>query len=193
MSGGHHQINHDDVIKWKHLPRYWPFVRGIHRCPVNSPYKGQWRGALMFSLICTRINGWVNNGEAGDFRRHRAHYDVTVPCSVRDEMRRVYTGSIYLLLRVIMNMVRQQYLLAGIGKCIARKLAACGATVIALSRTPADLKAIQAEVRSSSVCLCNVPIPMARWHCDAFCVTGPLWGESTGPLVTNGFSLTKDT
>ena len=43
---------HDDVIKWKHFPRYWPFVRGIHRSPVNSPHKGQWRGALMFSLIC---------------------------------------------------------------------------------------------------------------------------------------------
>ena len=42
------------------------------------PHKGQWRGALMFSLICTRINGWVNNGDAGDLRRHRAHYDVTV-------------------------------------------------------------------------------------------------------------------
>ena len=37
-----------------------------------------WRGALMFSLICTRINGWVNNGEAGDLRRYRAHYDVIV-------------------------------------------------------------------------------------------------------------------
>ena len=22
---------HDDVIKWNHFPRYWPFVRGIHR------------------------------------------------------------------------------------------------------------------------------------------------------------------
>ena len=32
----------------------------------------------MFSLVCVWINGWVNNGEAGDFRRHRAHYDVTV-------------------------------------------------------------------------------------------------------------------
>ena len=59
---------HDDVIKWKHFPR----------SPVNSPHKGQWRGALVFSLICTRINGWVNNVEAGDLRRHRAHYDVTV-------------------------------------------------------------------------------------------------------------------
>ena len=59
-------FTHDDVIKWKHFPRYWPFVRGIHRSPVNSPHKGQWRGALMFSLICARINGWVNNGEAGE-------------------------------------------------------------------------------------------------------------------------------
>ena len=69
---------HDDVIKWKHFPRYWPFVRGIHRSPVNSPHKGQWRGALMFSLICAQINGWINNGEAGDLRPNHAHYDVTV-------------------------------------------------------------------------------------------------------------------
>ena len=46
--------------------------------PVNSPHKGQWSGALMFPLICTRINGWVNNRETGDLRRHRGHYDVTV-------------------------------------------------------------------------------------------------------------------
>ena len=46
--------------------------------PVNSPHKGQWRGALMFSLICTWINAWVNNREAGDLRGHRAHYDVIV-------------------------------------------------------------------------------------------------------------------
>ena len=30
--------SHDDVIKWKHFPRYWPFVRGIPRSPVNSPH-----------------------------------------------------------------------------------------------------------------------------------------------------------
>ena len=71
-------VYHDDVIKWKHFPRYWPFVRGIHRSPVNPSHKGQWRGALMFSLICTRINGWVNNGEADGLRRQRVHYDVTV-------------------------------------------------------------------------------------------------------------------
>ena len=65
-------------MKWKHFPRYWPFVRGIHRWPVNSPHKGQWRTALMFSLICTGTNDWANNGDTGDLRRHRAHYDVTV-------------------------------------------------------------------------------------------------------------------
>ena len=69
---------HDDVIKWKHFPRYWPFVRGIHRSPVNSPHKGQWQGALIFTSICVRINGWVNNRDAGDLRRHRAHYDAIV-------------------------------------------------------------------------------------------------------------------
>ena len=69
---------HDDVIKWKHFPRYWPFVRGIQRSPVISPHKGQWRGALMFSLICAGINGSVNNREAGDLRCHRVHYDAIV-------------------------------------------------------------------------------------------------------------------
>ena len=73
-----HRILHDDVIKWKHFTRYWPFVRGIHQSPVKSPHKGQWRGALMFSLIYVWINGWVNNREAGDLRRYPAHYDVTV-------------------------------------------------------------------------------------------------------------------
>ena len=46
---------HDDVIKWKHFLRYCPFVRGIPRSPVNSPHKGQWRGALMISLNCAWI------------------------------------------------------------------------------------------------------------------------------------------
>ena len=55
-------VLHDHVIKWKRFLHYWPFVRGIHRSPVNSPQKCQWRGALMFSLICAWINGWVNNG-----------------------------------------------------------------------------------------------------------------------------------
>ena len=51
---------------------------GIHASPVDSPHKGQWRGALMFSLICAWTNDWANNRNAGDLRRYRARYDVTV-------------------------------------------------------------------------------------------------------------------
>ena len=71
------KISHDDVIKWTHFPRYWPFVRGIHRSPVNSPHKGQWRGGLMFSLICDWMINWVTNRD-GDLRRNQAHYDAIV-------------------------------------------------------------------------------------------------------------------
>ena len=66
---------HDDVIKWKHFPRYWHFVRGIHWSPVDSPHKGQWREALMFSLIWT--NSLTNTQTGGDLRRHHSYYDVT--------------------------------------------------------------------------------------------------------------------
>ena len=76
-------ITHDDIIKWKHFLRYWPFVWGIHWSPVNSPQKGQWHGTLMFSLVCAWINGWVNNPEAGDLRCYVVNYDVTVMCILR--------------------------------------------------------------------------------------------------------------
>ena len=61
----HTIVNYD--VKWKRFPHYWPFMRGI-----------KWRGASMFSLICTWANSWVNNRDDGDLRRHRVHYDVTV-------------------------------------------------------------------------------------------------------------------
>ena len=48
---------------------------GPRRIP---PYKGQWRGALMLSLICTWTNDWVNYWDAGDLQCHRTHYDITV-------------------------------------------------------------------------------------------------------------------
>ena len=81
------------AVAWKYLQPRWntwwrhpmetfsallAFVWGIHRSPVNSPHKGQWRGALMFSLICAWTNRWVNNRMAGDLRRHQSHYDVRV-------------------------------------------------------------------------------------------------------------------
>ena len=55
-----YQRLHDDVIRWKHFPRYRPFVRGIHRSPVDSPHKGQLRAALMGFFICAWTNGWIN-------------------------------------------------------------------------------------------------------------------------------------
>ena len=67
----------DDVIKWKHVPCNWPFVRGNPRSPVDSLHTGQWTGALMFSFLWARTNGWANNRDAGDLRRHRAHYHIT--------------------------------------------------------------------------------------------------------------------
>ena len=82
---GKQQI-HDDVIKWKHFPHDWPFVRGIRRSPEDFPHKRLWRGALMFFLICAWTNGGANNRDAGDLRRHRAYHDVTVmTCLTRDK------------------------------------------------------------------------------------------------------------
>ena len=69
---------HDDVIKRKHFPRYWSFARGIHRSPVNSQHKGQWRRALMFSLISAsnkRLSkqswGWWFETSSSPLWRHR--------------------------------------------------------------------------------------------------------------------------
>ena len=85
---------HDNVIKWKLLPCYWPFVRGIHRSLMNCPHKGQWRGYLMFPLICARTNGWVNNRDVGDLGRHSAHYDIIVMRCVFVESS-VYTKCVF--------------------------------------------------------------------------------------------------
>ena len=74
---------HDDIIKWRYLPRYWPFVRGIHRSPVNSSHKGQWRGALMLSLICAsnkRLSeqswGWWFETPWRSLWRHCSDYPI---------------------------------------------------------------------------------------------------------------------
>ena len=73
-------ISHDDVMKWKHFPRYRvpTLCEGIHRSPVDSPHKDQWRGILMFSFICAWTHGWANNQDVGDLKRRRAHYCITV-------------------------------------------------------------------------------------------------------------------
>ena len=76
-----HVYAHDDVIKWKYFSRNWPFVRRIHRSPVNSPQKGQWRGALIVRPLCfdLRLNKRLSKQSwCWWLRRHRAHHDVIV-------------------------------------------------------------------------------------------------------------------
>ena len=68
---------------WRVIGTWYIFRRVTDPLCGNSPvtgefpHKGQWRGALMISLIFARINGWVNNQAADDMRRHRTHYHVT--------------------------------------------------------------------------------------------------------------------
>ena len=67
---------HDDLIKWRHFPRYWLFVRTTHRSPVNFPHKSQWRGALMLFFYLRRNKRFS--------KQSRGHYDVTVMLSFTD-------------------------------------------------------------------------------------------------------------
>ena len=95
---------HNDIIKLKYFPYYWPFVRGIHRSPVNSPHTSQWHGSLMSSLICAGINGWVNNHEAGDLRCHRPHYDIII--MFRHTGIKIHQGKVKIkirFLRILLN------------------------------------------------------------------------------------------
>ena len=110
-AGSHGWFMDDDVIKWKHFPHYWPFVWGIHRSPVNSPHKGQWRGTLMLSLICARINCSVNNRKDSDLRCHRAHYGVIV-------MEENVLDKASCLPFMGINGIIRTILMVGIGRCL---------------------------------------------------------------------------
>ena len=70
-----YEIFHHYVIKWKHFPRCWSFVKGIHRSPVDSTHKGKWRGALAFSMRCAWTNDWANRRDVVDLRRYCIHCD----------------------------------------------------------------------------------------------------------------------
>ena len=79
-------LTHIFITWWRHQMEIFSALltlcEGIHWSPVDSPHKGQWLGALMFSLICTWTNSWAINPDAGDLRRQHNHYDVTVMNSV---------------------------------------------------------------------------------------------------------------
>ena len=70
------------ISKWLHqMERFSALLAlcaGNSPIPVNSPHKGQWRGALMFSLICVWINDWVNNREAGVLRQVMRSFDISL-------------------------------------------------------------------------------------------------------------------
>ena len=67
---------------WRHQMETYSASLAI--CSGKSPLPGEFPAqrpvtqSFDFSLVCVRINGWVNNRETGDLRRHRAHYDVIV-------------------------------------------------------------------------------------------------------------------
>ena len=63
---------HDDAMTWKRNRRYWPFVRGIHRWPVDSHHKGPLTRALMVSFMLVLTNSWTNTRVAVDLRHHAA-------------------------------------------------------------------------------------------------------------------------
>ena len=76
---------------WRHQMEIFSALLAI--CAGNSPvpgdfpHKGQLRGALMFSLICVWINGWVNPYFPLPKRRRRWQYEKTllprwISCSV---------------------------------------------------------------------------------------------------------------
>ena len=82
-----HFMLHGAFIRWKHFLRYWPFVRGIHRW-----HKGQWHGALVFSLINAWTKCWENNRNAGDLTPSRSfwrHCNVFILIVFHDDMIRL--------------------------------------------------------------------------------------------------------
>ena len=69
--------SHDDVIKWKLFPRYWPSVGGVHRSPGIPLIKGS--DMELWCFFDLRLNKRLSKiREVSDFRCHRAHFDVSV-------------------------------------------------------------------------------------------------------------------
>ena len=70
---------HDDVTIWKHFTRHWSFVRGIHRWIFLTKASD----AEFWYFLWSATSSWANNGDVGDLRRQRTHYDVTVMNFIR--------------------------------------------------------------------------------------------------------------
>ena len=75
-----------------------------HQMEIFSALLAQWRGALVFSLICVCINGWANNREAGVLICHCAHYDVTVMVATARHQKYRHTDSIIITENSVVTM-----------------------------------------------------------------------------------------
>ena len=191
---------HDDVIKWKHFPRYCPFVRGIHWS--NFPHKGQWRGVLLFSLICAWTNGWANNRDAGDLRRNRAHYDVTAMSSTggcHNDNRRCqrlwyicYQEYSRFSVAFVIQNVSSCDIYHCVPFCLARDRSLMTQRIATMQHTstsniptamaawmPTDIEGTENECTHVEF----IKVMMTSSNGNIFRVTGPLWGESIWPFV----------
>ena len=122
--------------------------------PVNSPHKGQWRGALMFSLICAWIDDWINNREACDLRRHRGHYDVNVMGIMADEWIESFQKLFLIILKTDqsqMDIYSQQYL----------KIKVNGASKTHRTSTLSSVRSYGIQLKSVSYDL-EIPISNAK-------------------------------
>ena len=86
---------HDDVSKWKRFPRHWPLCEVKPSVTGGFLQKGQWHGALTFSLVCASTNGWANNRDAGQLRRHGVHCDIIVMYFLSSPLARSFMWPIY--------------------------------------------------------------------------------------------------
>ena len=167
--------SHDDVTQWKHFPRYWPFVRGIHHWPVNSPHKGQRRGALLFSFIydlnkrlSKQSSGWwFETPSRSLWRNWNSVQSHQTWCF---EIVSVRSGAI----RVVSPMVWIDYHNPEISDLSQNGLGHSRYWCTFLARImmtgPDDVNAVGSENG----------IMMTSSNGNIFRVTGPLWGDSPG-------------
>ena len=71
-------LHHDNVIKWKHFPHYWPFVRLIHRSPVNSPSKGRWCffDLRLYKRLSKQFRWWFETSSRSLWRHYYDKYFI---------------------------------------------------------------------------------------------------------------------
>ena len=138
---------HDEMESWwrnqmETFSALLALCLGKSPVPVNSPRKGQWRGTLMFSLICAWINDWVNNRHAGDLRRHCVHYDVNVMYNtiltrrdtitfnvIQNVSSQTKITSIHYIMNLIRTYIREIHFLCGEHFAEKRATLCCDVTV----------------------------------------------------------------